>query len=907
MSEKNYTSLHNHDTFSVLDGMYRPDVYIKKAKEMGMTAYAQTNHGSMSGFFEFYDACKEHEVKPIFGVEAYFVDDKTIKDKEHRKSKHIILLAKNKKGYLALLKLQFYAVKDGFYYRPRIDWKDLELLQGDVIVSSACINGMIAHYVSAALQAEKREDKHTHMQEATKVAKKLKKMFKDDFYFEYNALKRTKVYGPVWSKMHDLAKDLKIKSIITLDTHYLEDGDAELQDIIHLVRDKLTMKDKEAGKGWTYDDRDLYLKSYDEVMEIMHEIFSKKIVEECLENTNDIANKVEEYEIYPKGYVFPKTEFDESKLKELIKKGLDEKISFKKRGKYLKRLNYEYKIIREMGFLEYFWIVQDIVNWAKHNEIEVGVARGSAAGCLISYLLNITELDPIRFSLSFERFLNPTRKKMPDIDIDFQKARRPEVLVYAKKYGENNVSQIPNYVSLTVKSAMKDVMKVYGVSFQESNEFTSNWDGITPVPKEYQEYYKKAKKLERNIRNYSKHAAGIIITDKPIYKYLPTISLAKNINVGIDGKTLVSKGFLKIDILGIKALDIIHDAIKYIKKYEDKDVDILNIDIHDENVLDVFKNGDTTNIFQFETWNFKQLLQELQPTHFRHLIEANALNRPTPLSLGYHEEYIKRKMGETYSTPKLLKPHLKTTFGLLIYQEQTNSILADWLDLSDGEADALRRDIEKIGFEEVMEEHIPKLYKKYDKEDVEDAVNEIKKVVGYAFNKSHSTSYAYIAFQMGHLKYYYRKYFNLACLNAESKAERLQKIIDDCFSHGIDIKTFNLNEITLNFDIDKDGLMIPGAKILDGLGEKSLEALVKNKPYKDFDDFMNRAKTTTPKGNERRVSIRILKVLYEEGFFENAFGNTENDKVKLLLDKEEEKKTKKLEKKEKKENEKKES
>jgi len=879
---KNFVSLHNHDTFSVQDGLSRPIKFLRKAKDMGMTAFAQTNHGSMSGFFELYDAAKEVGIKPIFGTEGYFVDNNEVRGKDSEKPKHIIVLAKNKEGYKKLLKAQFDAVKKGFYYRPRFDWHTLYQLKGDVIVLSACIGGIVAKYVN--------ED---DMYMAELMATQMKEIFGKDFYFEYVALERTKIYGPVWIKMYELAQKLKIKSVITLDTHYLNREDAELQDILHLVQGNLTMKDKKAGKGWIYDDRDLHLKTYDETFEIMSNIFEDELVKKFLKNTIEVADKIEEFEIYPEGYVFPKTNFSENKLKALIKEGMEKKAPKKKRQIYLERLNYEYEIIKKMGFLVYFWIVQDIVNWAKDQGIAVGVARGSAGGCLVSYLLNITEIDPIKFRLSFERFLNPTRKKMPDIDIDFQKSRRQEVLNYIKKYGEDNVSQIPNYVSLTLKSGLKDVMKVYGVPFQEANEFTKSLEDNTPIPKEYRDYYDKARQLEGNIRQYGKHAAGIIVTDKPIYEYLPVVSLKGNITAGIDGKTLVSKNFLKIDILGIEALDIIQMALDYIKKHEGEDVDIINIDLKDPKVYDLFQRGDTINIFQFETWNFRQLLQEAGPTEFRHLVQLNALNRPTPLSVGYHEEYIIRKLGSDYKVPKLLEPHLQKTYGLLLYQEQTNSIMADWLDLSDGEADSVRRDIEKIGFEEVMRPHKKKLLDKYDKEDVDEAFKELDKVVGYAFNKSHSCGYAYIAYQMAHLKCYYRKYFNLAVLNSETDEDKLQKIIDDCYDKGIEINTFDINEVNLNFSINKKGEITPGARILKGVGDKSLEAIIKYKPYKDFDDFMERAKSKTKTGKDKKIPSNILKILYENDFFENGFGKAENSKVKSFLDNKESKKAKK--------------
>jgi DNA polymerase-3 subunit alpha len=872
-----------------MDGMYKPVAYLEKAKSLGMTAFAQTNHGNMSGAFEFYDAAKQVGIKPILGVEAYFVNDNQVKGKEAEKNKHIILLAKNEVGFRKLLKAQYFAAKEGLYYRPRIDWKVLETLKGDVIVSSACISGVIARYINNALNVVDKVDVEGQFKTAEKNAERLKEMFGDDFYFEYVALERTKVYGPVWIKMQEIAKKLKIKSIITIDTHYLTREDAELQDVIHNVDNDFTMEDIKKGKGWVFDDRDVYLKSYDEVTKIMTKIFNEETVQKFLENTNEIANKIEKFEIYPKGDVFPRTNFDESKIRGMLVKALDTKINQNKREKYIKRLNYEYKIIKKLGFLEYFWIVQEIVNWSKQNGVEVGVSRGSAGGCLVSYLLNITEIDPIRFGLSFERFLNPTRKKQPDIDIDFQTSRRDDVLEHIKSYGAENVSHITNYVRLTTKSAFKDVTKVYGVPFQEANEFTTNleqYEADGNIPKHFQKYYDKAKKLEGNIRHLGIHATGVIMTDKPFYHYLPTISSKGNVIAAIDGKTLTSKGFLKIDVCGIDALDIIHLTLKYIKKYEGKDIDLVHIDLKDEKVLQIFREGDTDNVFQFETYNFRELLKETNVVKFKNLIELNALNRPTPLSVGYHLEYIKRSWGEKYTTAKLIEDHLESTYGLLLYQEQTNNILADWLDLSVGEADNIRRDIEnpEKGFRMVMEPYREKLYKKYGKEDVNEAFDELSQVVGYAFNKSHSCAYAYVAFQMAHLKCYYRKYFNLAVLNSEEKQEKIDRIINDCDKHDIHINAFDINEVSLHFTINKEGEITAGARIVKGLGEKTIDTIIKNKPYKNFNDFMERAKSITPKGNVRKIPCNVMKILYDNEFFENAWGKTENEKVERYLD-----------------------
>jgi DNA polymerase-3 subunit alpha len=365
---------------------------------------------------------------------------------------------------------------------------------------------------------------------------------------------------------------------------------------------------------------------------------------------------------------------------------------------------------------------------------------------------------------------------------------------------------------------------------------------------------------------------------------------------GVDGKTLTAKKFLKIDILATDALDIIQMALKNIKEFEEEDVDIVNIDLKDEKVLDIFREADTMNVFQFETYNFRKLLEEAHIVEFENLVQLNALNRPTPLSVGYHLKYLDRCSGKDYGVAKLLKKHLKSTFGLLLYQEQTNEILADWLDVNIGEADNIRRDLEKIGFEEIMEPYRKQLYSKYGRDDVDEAFDELKEVVGYAFNKSHSCAYAYIAFQMAYLKAYYRKYFNLAVLNSETDEDKINTMINDCDKHDIQINAFDINEASLHFSINKKGEIVPGARILKGVGEKSILAIIEHKPYKDFKDFTERAVSITPKGNTRKIPSNILRVLFDNEFFENGWGKTENQKVSDFLDKAAEKKAKKKEK-----------
>lgn len=867
---KNYVSLHNHDTFSVKDGLYKPIKYLEKVKEMGGEAFAQTNHGTLAGVFDFFNACKYMKIKPIIGAEFYFVDDKTTKDKPS----HIILLAKNYEGYKSLLKAQYYSNKNGFYYKPRIDWSNLGEMSGNVVVMSACSSGIIAKPLL-----------NGNIKKAEENIEKLKYIFGKDFYFEYIALSRIQFYKDLWKMMYDLSEKFDVKSVITTDTHYIHKSDYKIQQILHNIYNKVTIDDLNKGKGWTMDDKDLYIKSYDEIMEIMSPIFDKEIIVKCLDNTFEISHKIEEYEIYPTKFVFPKVDFKEEKLKSIIKNNLEKKPKIKPIEEYKKRLNYEYKIIKQLGFLEYFWIVTDIVNWAKRNNIFVGGGRGSAAGSLVSYLLDITDIDPLKFNLSFERFLNPTRtKKAPDIDIDFQKSHRQKVLSYIRQYGENNVVQIGSYVEFSLKSALKDVLRIYNISFKEANFVSENIEK-KEIKEKYQKYFEIARKLEGNIRNFGTHAAGVVVTDKPVYDYIPTVYNSKNKEVvsAIDGETLTNKRFLKIDILGVRGLDIIFDTLEMIKEYENKKVDIHNIKLKDDNIYRMFRELDVNNIFQFDTpamrgykrkfgyggYKVKGMIERMQPTKFKHLIEINAINRPGALSNKTDEKYEARRFGASYKIPKLLEKHLSKTYGLLIYQEQVILILSDWLDISAGEADIYRKKLEKSSIKDILNEnnYYTYLYNKYDKKDIEEGIKFLEQSGGYSFNKSHATSYTMLAYQMAYLKCYYRKYFNVAVLNNlelnnKKDQARYNATLDECLNNGILLSPYNLNEISYQFEIGDDGKIIPGVKVLKGVGEKSIIEVISKKPYRDLKDFLLRC----------NVNKKVIEVLNKNDFFYNAFG-----------------------------------
>lgn len=401
---KKYVSLHNHFSYSLMDGIGYPEERLKYAKTHGMEAMSITDHGSMAGTFDFYTSAIKVGIKPLLGIEGYHVDDSNVKDKDKEKENrsHIILIAKNMVGYQLLLKALYRANTTGFYSKPRFDWKDLESFNGNVICISACSGGIVA--------------KNLNNPKVDNIIERLKDIFHDDLYMEYVALGRVDYYKPIWEACHNLANKHNLKSVITGDVHYLHKTDWKLQQVLHNINNDVTVEEmkKHPEKGWQMSDKDLYLKTYDEIVNIMKNIFPLNKVEEFLNNTIEVSNKCEKYSILPDHYVFPKVEFDVNEMKNKIKLNLVKKCPQDKIKQYQDRVKYEWGIIEKMGFVPYFYIVADMISWAKENNILVGPARGSCSGSLITYLLDITEIDPIKFNLSFERFVNPTRCLHPD-------------------------------------------------------------------------------------------------------------------------------------------------------------------------------------------------------------------------------------------------------------------------------------------------------------------------------------------------------------------------------------------------------------------------------------------------------------------------------------------------------------
>ena len=697
----NFVHLHNHTHYSLLDGLTKIDELVEAAKEDGAPAVAITDHGVMYGVIEFYQKCLKEKIKPIIGVETYLTPnsrhDKN--SKEDKLNYHLLLLAKNNQGYKNLIQLITISHLEGFYYKPRIDWEVLEKYHEGLIASTACLGGEIPQLIIAG-----KEDR------AKQRIKEYNQLFgQDNFYLEIMPHPNLEHQEEVNTKLIEYSRELGVPLVATADLHYLRKEDAEVQDILLCLQNK---KKKEDSDRMCMLEDDFSMKSSREMKEYFRE------VPEAIENTLKIAEKcdveIELGKIQLPYFRVPENYDDNSYLRELCLKGLKEKYNLNYEDlteEARERLDFELSVIEKMGWPSYFLIVADFVTWAKKQGIVVGPGRGSAAGSFVSYLLGITNLDPLKYDLLFERFLNPERVSMPDIDLDFADTRRDEVIRYVEeKYGKDNVSQIITFGTMAARAAFRDVGRVLGYSYDYCDKiakmipmFSKIKDALENV-EELREIYQKdeyarkaldySRKIEGVARHASTHACGVLITKDPLINYTPlqyASSSDRSIVSQYSLHPVEDLGLLKMDFLGLKNLTIIELAINVIKNTQGDEIIIDNIPLEDEGAYKLFQDGETTGVFQFESSGMKRYLRELKPTQFEDIIAMVALYRPGPME--WIPDYIKGKHGKkqiSYLHPDL-KPILDKTYGVAIYQEQVMQIARTLAGFSMGEADILRK------------------------------------------------------------------------------------------------------------------------------------------------------------------------------------------------------------------------
>lgn len=851
-----FVHLHSHTEYSLFDGISRIGELVSHVKEMGQTALAITDHGVMYGAIYLYKECIKQGIKPIIGCEIYVTRgsrfDKSGNGKE--KLAHLILLAENNEGYQNLIKICSKAWTEGYYHRPRADHELLEKYHEGLIVTSACVGGEVPQ---AILNGD--------MDEARKVIEFYINTFGKDNYFleiQNHGLPEEAAVRPV---LASLAKEYGLGLVATNDFHYTKKEDARSQEIKLCISTGKTLDDP---YHFHFANDEFYCKSGDEMRAILGNFPG------AIENTRVIADRCNVELTFGEhklpSFDVPEGETAASYLRKLCEKALPERyavVTDKERS----RMDYELGVIDKMGFSDYFLIVMDFIHYAKSHGIPIGPGRGSAAGSIVSYLLHITEVDPLRFDLLFERFLNPARVSMPDIDTDLCYRRRGEVIEYlARKYGSDQVAQIITFGTLAARAVIRDVGRVTNIPLREvdriakmvpvgpgvtlkktmegSREFRDLYDSDTTVHR----LIDHCLDLEGISRNSGTHAAGVVICSKPVEEYVP-IQLTQDgfIQTQYEKDQVEQLGLLKMDLLGLRNLTVIHDALEMIRENRGIDLDINKIPSEDEETCKMLCDGDTIGVFQSESSGFTSLLMQLHPERFEDLIPMVALYRPGPLGSGMAEDFIKRKHGKIpveYPHPSL-EPILKETYGVILYQEQVMQIASVMGGFSLGQADMLRR---AMGHKE------PEILQQNRETFVDGAVANgvddrtanyvfdlMVHFAGYGFNKSHSVCYGWIAWQTAYLKAHYRPEFMAAmmtCYNGDR--DKVSRYISDTRRAGVVIAAPDVNLSEAYFSVKGDKILF-GLDGIQNVGEGAVRSIIEARkqggPFKSLSDFVERA------------------------------------------------------------------
>ncbi|MBZ9577814.1 DNA polymerase III subunit alpha [Patescibacteria group bacterium] len=874
-----FAHLHVHSHYSLLDGLPKIDELLDYVKELGMNSVALTDHGVLYGAVEFYKKAKERGIKPIIGCEVYVaqegMDQKrpNIDDKRY----HLVLLAKNEEGYKNLVKLITKAHLEGFYYKPRIDDKLLAKHSKGLIAMTACLAGRIPRLIVAK-----------KFEEAEKLVQKYQEIFgKDNFYLELQHHPNIREQKIVNDELISISKKYGIPLVATNDIHYLKPEDTEAQDILMLINTGANPNDPER---LTIKADDFSLRTQKE----MEEAF--KDIPEAIENTQKIAELCNfEFELGKTKLPYfevPNAKTPDEYLEELCKQGLKRRFKDNTNKEIIDRLNYELSVIKQTGFASYFLIVQDFVNWAKSQRIVVGPGRGSAPGSLVSYLLNITNVDPIKNNLLFERFLTSSRISMPDIDLDFTDRRRDEVIDYvAQKYGRDKVAQIITFGTMAARAVIRDVgralnytynycdqiakMIPFGFTLDETLKRVAEFKNIYETDEQAKKLIDLAKKLEGVARHASTHACGVVMSDQSLSNLIPLQHPTQddeNIVTQYEMHSIEDLGLLKMDFLGLKNLTIIEDTLSriYVLRNGLK-VDIENIPLDDKETFKVLQKGNTKGIFQLEGDGMTRYLKQLKPTEFEDIVAMIALYRPGPIQ--FIPDYIARKHKRQrieYLHPKL-KLILEKTQGICIYQEQLMQIAQQLAGFTLAEADVLRKAVGKK-IESLLHSQEEKFIKGMVK-------NGIKKEVAqkiwqwtlpfarYGFNRSHSCSYATIAYQTAYLKAHYPVEFMASLLTSEKiDVERIAVLIEESKRMGIEVLPPNINESLKNFTVvPKENKIRFGLLAIKNVGENVIDVIVEeiknNGGFKNIEDFTQRI-------NSKDLNKKSLESLIKAGAFD---------------------------------------
>ncbi|MFW5985287.1 MAG: DNA polymerase III subunit alpha, partial [Halanaerobiaceae bacterium] len=860
--------LHCHTEYSLLDGAVRVGELISGAQKRDMPAVAMTDHGVLYGIIDFYRRARKAGVKPLLGCEVYLAPGSRFEKKSRRRF-HLVLLARNKQGYHNLIKIVSQSWLEGFYYKPRVD-KDLlyEYREG-LIALSACIEGE----VSKLLREKKKEG-------AREAAREYRQIFgKENFFLElqdHNLPEEKRVN----SKLISLGNDLDLPLVVTNDIHYLERDDADLHDLLLALQTGTTVHDEDR---LTFQGQEFYFKTTAEMKELFPQIG------QAYRNTVQIADRCQLEIEFNKFHLpdYPDTGQDESTRELLLKKceqGLKER-DLQESKEARERLDYELGIIEEMGYISYFLIVHDFVAYAEEQGIRVGPGRGSAAGSLVSYLLGITKINPLEYGLIFERFLNPQRVTMPDIDIDFDE-RRDEIIEYVKqRYGQEKVAQIGTFGTMAARGAIRDVGRALdiaygkvdriakmvpssGASLDQVLEGDGNLKKIYQQDEEAKKLLDFARRVEGLPRHISTHAAGVIIGPEKLTNFIPLQYQDESVITQLPMEELEELGLLKMDFLGLRNLTIIEKALNKIKDRYDKEISIDSVPLDDPKVYHMLQKGKTLGVFQMESYLFRDLNKKLRPERFEDLIALLALGRPGPLGSGLVEDYIKGRHGEKepeYLHPDL-EPILKETFGLILYQEQVMRIASEIGGYSMGQADILRRGMGKKKPELIARERekfVAGALKNGLQEDTaHDIFDQMEYFAGYGFNKSHSAAYALLAYQTAYLKVNYPAEFMAALLSTVmNNLDKVGLYIKECREMDIEVLPPDVNESGYEFSPNQEGNIRFGLKAVKNVGKNAIKSIVQEQKKGRFSspvDFLERVDLSS-------INIRTLESLIKSG------------------------------------------
>ncbi|MEY4731556.1 MAG: hypothetical protein RL681_502 [Candidatus Parcubacteria bacterium] len=871
-----FVHLHTHSHYSLLDGLGKIDELIARAKELNMDALALTDHGVLYGAIEFYKKARKAGVKPILGVETYVAPRDRFSKDASEKYFHLVLLAENETGWKNLITLVTKAHLEGFYYKPRVDKDLLREHHDGLIALSACLGGEVNRALSAG-----------HHDEAKRLAEEYQDIFgKGNFFLEIQDHPHIADVVKHRPLVLALAKETGIPLIATQDIHYARPEDRDVHDVLLAVQ---------TGSHLSDDDR-LSMKEDDFSLTSSDDMESKFAdVPEAVTNAVKIADRcnvtIELGKVKLPHFPKPDGKTATVYLRELIDERIGDRFPAGKRTPAVDtRLEHELSIIQKTGFADYFLIVQDMVNWAKDHGIAVGPGRGSAAGSLVSYILRITDINPLDYDLLFERFLNPERNEMPDIDLDFADTRRDEVLAYAReKYGTDHVAQIITFGTMASRAAIRDAGRAMGFSYGFCDQIAKlvpfNADlpeAVKTIP-ELGELYEAnpdakrlidtAARLDGVARHASVHACGTVITERPLTEYLPLQFAPQGKDIIItqfEMHAVEDLGLLKIDLLGLKNLTIIEDTVRLIRELHGEDLDIHHIPLDDAKTFELLRAGNTTGVFQFESSGMRRYMKEIRPSMLEDLIALVALFRPGPMEL--IPSYIKRKHGEekvTYLHPKL-QPILENTYGIGVYQEQMMRIATDLAGYTLPEADTLRKAIGKK-IKELLDEQKEKLTKGMIARGIEPKIAKaiwelFPPFARYGFNKSHAACYAMIGYRTAYLKAHYHEEFMAALLNADSgDVERISFLITEAKQNGVNILPPDINASFATFTPEGPHIRF-GLGAVKNVGDAITQAMIEERiqrgPFKDFGDLLSRVQ-------HKDLNKKSLESLAKAGVFDS--------------------------------------